>query len=149
MKLEEEIRQTQFNSEYHKLMVNLIFTHNWFSHRLKSFLKPYSITPQQYNVLRILRGQHPEPISTSTIRTRMLDKMSDASRIVDRLTLKGFVEKQTCTSDKRLVDVIITEKGLSVLSKIDVHSDLLEIPSTNLSEEEAKQMNDLFDKMRS
>lgn len=148
MKLEEEISQTQFNSEYHKLMVNLIFTHNWFSHRLKSFLKPYSITPQQYNVLRILRGQHPKPISTCTIRTRMLDRMSDASRIVDRLTLKGFVQKQTCASDKRLVDVMITEKGLNTLSKIDEHTALLEVPSNHLSEEEAKQMNDFFDKMR-
>ena len=148
MKIEEAINQKKFKNPWHKATVNLLYTHNWIENNIKSLLKPYGITPQQFNVLRILRGQFPEPITTSVIRNRMLDKMSDASRIVDRLCKKGFAERNTCPSDKRLVDVLITEEGLKVLSAIDTHEDKLDLTRDNLTEEEAVLFSDLLDKMR-
>jgi DNA-binding MarR family transcriptional regulator len=148
MKIEEAINQKKFKTEFQKATVNLIYTHNWLNNKFKKFLKTYKITQQQFNVLRILRGQFPEPISTSTIRNRMLDKMSDASRIVDRLCKKGLVERRVCSTDKRLVDVIINEEGLKLLSEIDLHQDTIDIAKNGLTVEEASQLSDLLDKMR-
>ncbi|HEY0039943.1 MAG TPA: MarR family transcriptional regulator, partial [Flavisolibacter sp.] len=96
-------------------MINLLFTYGWAIEKIKDFVAKEDITHQQYNILRILRGAHPKPLSTLQIRERMLDKMSDTSRIVDRLVLKDLVEKRTCSKDKRLVDVTITEKGQALL----------------------------------
>lgn len=148
MKIEAAINQKKFKNAWHKATVNLIYTHNWIENNIKSLLKPYGITTQQYNVLRILRGQFPEPITTSVIRNRMLDKMSDASRIVDRLCKKGFSVRNICPSDKRLVDVLITAEGLKVLDAIDFHDDKLDLTRENLTEEEAILFSDLLDKMR-
>ena len=148
MKIEEAINQKKFKTEFQKATVNLIYTHNWLNNKFKKFLKTYKITQQQFNVLRILRGQFPEPISTSTIRNRMLDKMSDASRIVDRLCKKGLVERRVCSTDKRLVDEIINEEGLKLLSEIDLHQDTIDIAKNGLTVEEASQLSDLLDKMR-
>ena len=100
-------------------MINLLFTYGWAIEKIKNFLSQEDITHQQYNILRILRGSHPKPLSTLQIRERMLDKMSDTSRIVDRLVLKELVEKRICLKDKRLVDVTITEKGLDLLKRLD------------------------------
>jgi DNA-binding MarR family transcriptional regulator len=148
MKIEEAINQKKFKNEFQKATVNLIYTHNWINNKFKKFLKTFDITQQQFNVLRILRGQFPEPISTSTIRSRMLDKMSDASRIVDRLCKKGLVERQVCPTDKRLVDVIINEKGLELLSEIDEYQEEMDFAKNGLTAEEALQLSDLLDKMR-
>lgn len=148
MKIEEAINQKKFQNEFQKATVNLIYTHNWVNNKFKKFLKTYEITHQQFNVLRILRGQFPEPISTSIIRRRMLDNMSDASRIVDRLCKKGLVERRTCPTDKRLVDIIINEEGLKLLSQIDLHQDKIDIAKNGLTAEEALQLSDLLDKMR-
>jgi MarR family 2-MHQ and catechol resistance regulon transcriptional repressor len=120
MKLEEAIQQTKFSSANQKITLTLIHTYNLFKDNLKNFFKPYGITLQQFNVLRILRGNYPEPYSTSQVRDRMLDKMSDASRIVDRLVKKDLVKRSVTKSDKRLVDVVISESGLKLLEKIDV-----------------------------
>src|SRR4051812_26580497 len=98
-------------------MINLLFTYGWIIEKIKDFLAEEDITHQQFNILRILRGSFPKPLSTLQIRERMLDKMSDTSRIVDRLVVKGFVKKTTCPTDKRLVDVIITDKGQKLLKK--------------------------------
>lgn len=111
-------------------------------------MEPFDITMQQYNVLRILRGSHPEPISTQEIRRRMLDKMSDVSRIVDRLILKKLVSKRVCDSDKRLVDVTISEEGLSLLSKMEAYELEMDHIINSISEEEAAELNRLLDKMR-
>lgn len=149
MRLEEAIKQkTPFKNERQKALVNLIYTHNWLIGQQKAFFRSFDITLQQYNVLRILRGQHPNPISTSEIRDRMLDKMSDVSRIVDRLVKKELVLRRVCKSDKRLVDVMIAPGGLSLLAQIDeinAEQDLLTAP---LTEAEAEQLNELLDKMR-
>ncbi|MCI4667605.1 MAG: MarR family transcriptional regulator [Bacteroidia bacterium] len=149
MRLEEAIKQkAPFRSPWHKLTVNLLFTNNWLMGLQKDLFKPYNITTQQYNVLRILRGAYPEPISTSDIRDRMLDKMSDVSRIVDRMVKKGLVSRRTCKTDKRLVDVLITEDGLDLLKKMDETTASFDTSLASLSAEEAIQLNELLDKLR-
>jgi len=149
MKLEDEIKQrTPFKSVYQKVAVNLFFTTNFVTQKHKELLKPFMITLQQYNVLRILRGQHPNPVSTSEIRMRMLDKMSDVSRIVDRLLKKEWVERKTCKADKRLVDVKISEKGLDLLQEIELVHATLDNELSNLTETEANLLSDLLDKLR-
>lgn len=148
MRLEEEIKQTKFRSEYQKAALNLMFTSNWFTYKQKDFFSKFNITGQQYNVLRILRGQFPEAISTSDIKGRMLDRNSDTSRIVDRLAAKNLVKKKTCPGDKRLVDVTISDQGLQLLENIDPFSKEMDEFLSNLSHEEASELNRLLDKVR-
>ncbi|MEP2771054.1 MAG: MarR family transcriptional regulator [Fulvivirga sp.] len=148
MRIEDEIKQEKFKSERQKVTINLLYTSNWLINKHKEFFSDYEITPQQYNVLRILRGQHPQSISTSAIKDRMLDKNSDVSRIVDRLTTKELVSKATCSKDRRLVDVLISQKGLSLLKTMDKAVDGLDA-NISLNEEEAKMLNQLLDKVRS
>jgi DNA-binding MarR family transcriptional regulator len=148
MGLEKDIKQQHFTSENQKLIINLVFTNNWLTEKIRDFLSTEDITLQQFNILRILRGSHPRPLSTLTIRERMLDKMSDTSRIVDRLVLKGLVDKKTCPSDKRLVDISITEEGKKVLATIDQKEEEMMAVITNLNQGEMKMLNGLLDKMR-
>jgi DNA-binding MarR family transcriptional regulator len=147
MSLEKEINQSKFNNEHQKVMVNIIYTANWMNEQLKTFFDKADITQQQFNILRILRGAG-EPISTLQIRQRMLDKMSDTSRIVDRLLVKGLVKKTICPTDKRLVDVSITTKGKKTLEKIDASQTQMDAISNNLTDADAEIMNGLLDKMR-
>lgn len=149
MRLEEEIHQQHFRSEWQKAMINLIFTYGWGNRQLKALLKPFGLSPQQYNVLRILNGQYPNPISTSDISRRMLDKASDASRIVDRMEKKGWVEKKPCKADRRLVDVVISFKGKQLVDELEQLNPRLDGILQKLSESEAKQLNQLLDKLRS
>lgn len=149
MGLEEDIKQTKgFQSQRQKALVNIIYSEAWLRDKLGTTLKPFGLTNQQYNVLRILRGSNPKPLSTSSIRDRMLDKMSDASRIVDRLFKKGLLERKTCSSDKRLVDVFITKEGMSLLDKIDSVMDDLNSNLNTITEEEAETLNNILDKLR-
>jgi DNA-binding MarR family transcriptional regulator len=149
MRLEEEIKQGKgFQSQHHKAVVNVMYTDGWLRGLLTDLLKPYDLTNQQYNVLRILRGSHPKPLSTSDIRSRMIDKMSDVSRIVDRLCKKEVVERTTCFTDKRLVDVFITESGLILLKELDVVMDKFNANLAKLTDEEAATLNTLLDKLR-
>ena len=147
MSIEKDIHQSQFKNEYEKALINLIFTYNWTTDQLKQLFQHEGLTLQQYNILRILRGSK-TPLSTLQIRERMLDKMSDTSRIVDRIVIKGFVKKTTCKTDKRLVDVTITAKGLKVLEKLDKHQDKIQNIMIGLTEAEAKTLNKLLDKIR-
>ncbi|RXK83547.1 MarR family winged helix-turn-helix transcriptional regulator [Filimonas effusa] len=148
MSIDRAINQSKFRNEYQKVMINIIFSSNWITEKQKRFLDPEDITPQQYNILRILRGSA-KPLSTLQIRERMLDKMSDTSRIVDRLLLKELVEKQPCKTDKRLVDITISEKGVAVLDRLDVRNhELDKMVSQALTPEEASTLNSLLDKMR-
>ena len=147
MTLEKDINQTRFRNEHQKATVNIIYTNNWLMERIARILDASGITSQQYNILRILRGAG-QPLSTSQIRQRMLDKMSDSSRIVDRLIIKGMVKKNDCKSDKRLVDIVITAKGLKLLEKIDAYNGRVDGIMMNLSEAEAKTLNKLLDKIR-
>ncbi|MCF8463690.1 MAG: MarR family transcriptional regulator [Flavobacteriales bacterium] len=149
MSLEEDIKQEKgFISERHKALVNIIYTEGWLRNRMSETLKPFDLTSQQYNVLRILRGSSPKALSTSCIRDRMLDKMSDASRIVDRLHKKGWLEKKTCAADKRLVDVHITKSGLELLRKIDAPINDMGQLFSSITEEEATTLNLILDKLR-
>ncbi len=147
MSLEEDINQASFINEHQKVMINIIYTGNWLNEKLKAFFDKENITPQQFNILRILRGAG-APISTLQIRERMLDKMSDTSRIVDRLIVKELVKKNICPTDKRLVDVSITGKGKRLLAKLDPVSHKMYSVCSQLSETEAKQLSKLMDKMR-
>jgi DNA-binding MarR family transcriptional regulator len=148
MNIEDEIQQESFRNEYQKAGINLIYTFGWLNNKQKFFFKRYDITSQQYNVLRILKGQFPNAISTSDIKSRMLDKNSDVSRIVDRLSTKGLIYKNTCLSDKRLVDVSITHQGLQLLSEIEMQILDLDNLFSLLELEEAKELNRLLDKLR-
>ena len=147
MSLENDIQQTKFRNEYHKVSVNLIYTCNWMLEQHKKFFDNADITPQQYNILRILRGAG-VPLSTLQIRQRMLDKMSDTSRIVDRLVKKELVKKVICKTDRRLVDVTIADKGLSLLDSLDGSNEEMDAAADRLTEEEAATLNQLLDKMR-
>ncbi|RYZ29752.1 MAG: MarR family transcriptional regulator [Chitinophagaceae bacterium] len=148
MGIEKDIHQNTFRNTRQKAMVNLLFTYGWAIEKIKNFLAQEDITHQQYNILRILRGAHPKPLSTLQIRERMLDKMSDTSRIVDRMVLKELVEKRTCSKDKRLVDITITEKGQALLKRLDEGAEEMDNVMKNLSDGEAEQLNTLLDKLR-
>ncbi len=147
MGIEKDIQQQTFRNEYQKASVNIIFSANWLNERIKNFLDTEDITQQQYNILRILKGNK-DPLSTLQIRERMLDKMSDTSRIVERMVRKGLVEKKVCPADKRLVDVVISKKGLAILEKLDKKNTQIDDLVNKLSTEEAMQLNRLLDKMR-
>jgi DNA-binding MarR family transcriptional regulator len=147
MKLEEEL-QSKFESEYHKLGVNIIYTQYYIHRRIQKLLKPHGLTNQQYNVLRILRGQYPKAANINLLIERMLDKQSNASRLVDKLHAKGYVDKTTNELDKRNADVKITDSGLALLEEIEPrmqdHIKEFEV----LSLEEAQKMNELLEKIR-
>lgn len=148
MKLEEEIHQKKFKSIQQRLMLNLIYTTNWVTAKQDSLFKDADVTIQQYNVLRILRGQHPNPCSIKLIKERMLDRMSDASRIVDKLNTKQLLVRRECPNDRRSVDVIITDKGLELLKSLDHVDDLSKQMLKSLSTEEINTLNFLLDKLR-
>lgn len=148
MGLDKDIQQARFRNAWQKASINLIYTLGWMKDRTRHVFESEDITAQQFNILRILRGSFPQPLSTLQIRERMLEKMSDTSRIVDRLITKGLVKKVTCKSDRRLVDVIITDKGKKLLERLDLKEDEMDKVLGNLSEKEAEQLSELLDKMR-
>jgi DNA-binding MarR family transcriptional regulator len=147
MSLEKDINQPKFRNEFQKASINIIFTFNWLTEKTKEIFEREGLTSQQFNILRILRGAG-APLSTLQIRQRMLDKMSDTSRIVDRLIIKGLVKKTISKIDKRLVDVSITDKGKKVLAKLDKCEDQMDAVIKTISEAEAKILNKILDKMR-
>jgi len=141
MLLEDEIKQTKFKSDYNKLAVNIIYTHGWLINKYNEILKKFDVTPAQYNILRILRGQYPNPAPILLLKDRMLDKMSDASRLVERLRTKGLIDRKICNEDRRKVNVLITKKGLLLLSQIDEYDSEFEGFLKNLDISEAKEAN--------
>jgi DNA-binding MarR family transcriptional regulator len=147
MRIEEEIKQVKFKSSLQKAVINLIFTSGWLEGKQQNFFKEYGLTMQQFNILRILKGQHPKFISGTEIKSRMLDKNSDVSRLLDRLTAKGLINKQTCPNDKRATDVSITTAGLDILVEMDKRQKQLDAV-LQLSEAEAEVLSNLLDKAR-
>ena len=147
MKLEDEIKQKKFRTPYHKALVNLIYTCNWVEAQQQTYFKSFGITGQQFNILRILKGQHPKGISSSEIKSRMLDRNSDVSRLLDRLIAKQMVRKVVCPNDKRASDVFITDTGLALLKAIGRSEDQTN-PLKSLTEQEAELLSDLLDKCR-
>jgi DNA-binding MarR family transcriptional regulator len=148
MKLEEEIKQSKFKSEKIKLTVNLIYTGSWINSKMTGFLKPFGLTTQQFNVLRILNGQYPNPATVNLIIDRMLDKMSNVSRLIDKLLAKGYVERNLRGDDRRCVDILITGKGKNLLKEIDKVQADWEKNITGLTQKECKELNNLLDKLR-
>jgi MarR family transcriptional regulator, 2-MHQ and catechol-resistance regulon repressor len=148
MGIDQDIQQAKFRNPQQKAAINLIYTLSWMRERTKCIFESEDITPQQFNILRILRGSFPQPLSTLQIRERMLEKMSDTSRIVDRLIAKGLVKKLTCKNDRRLVDVIISDKGKKLLERLDTRQDEIDGVLGNLSEKDANILSDLLDKIR-
>lgn len=148
MGIDKDIQQAKFRNIHQKAAINLIYTVGWMREKTKAIFEAEDITPQQFNILRILRGSFPQPLSTLQIRERMLEKMSDTSRIVDRLITKGLVKKLTCKNDRRLVDVIISDKGKKLLEKLDLRQDEIDDVLANLSEEDANMLSNLLDKAR-
>ena len=148
MKLEDEIQQKLFKSEQHKLSVNITYTANWLNSKTEKLFKEYNLTPQQYNILRILRGQNDKPSTIKLLRERMLDKMCDASRLVDNLVKKDFVIRKIAEHDRRNCDVFISKKGTKVLAAIDLRIPEFEKILNTLNEKEMHQLNSLLDKLR-
>ena len=148
MKLEDEIVQSKFKSEFEKALINIIYTYNWLSPMNMEVYTLNDISPQQYNILRILRGQHPNSASVKLLRERMLDKNSDTSRLVDRLFKKKLVERTENKMDRRLTDVKISTKGLKLLDKLNAEMTPPEDILKGITATEAKQLNALLDKCR-
>lgn len=148
MRMDEQLMSGNFENQKHRLRMNILFSSYWLSDKIAEFLKPFGITQQQFNVLRILRGQSPEPISTKEIRERMIVSNADSSRLVDRLCEKDLIWKRPCPHDGRLVQVFIDKKGEELLDKIDDKIPELDEVMGNLSEKEAEVLNQLLNKMR-
>ncbi len=148
MELEKEIFSKSFESYYNKAIINIVYTYGWINNHLKTELDKYNLTHQQFNILRILRGQHPNPATINLLKERMLDKMSDASRIVDRLVQKEFVNRCINKKDRRAADITITKKGLEILDQIHLDVIMKDVLKNNLTEEEARKLSDLLDKLR-
>jgi DNA-binding MarR family transcriptional regulator len=148
MRIEEEIQSTNFEDNYHKLVINVSYTYSWLNSLLRFQFEKHNLTNQQFNILRILRGQYPKPATVNLLKERMIDKMSDTSRIVDRLVQKGLVSRCTNNKDRRAVDIRISEEGLAILKKMDEEFKTKDIVKNNLTEEEAAKLSDLLDKLR-
>ncbi|MDF1518328.1 MAG: MarR family transcriptional regulator [Lutibacter sp.] len=147
MKIQDEIK-SNFSNEYQKARVNIHFTHNYLSEQLLKIIKPLDLSPTQFNVLRILRGQHPVASSIGLLKERMLDKNSDISRVVDRMLTKKLVVRKECKQDRRQKDIQISQLGLDILLKIDAQEKELDKKLQQLTLEEVTQLNNLLDKIR-
>ncbi|MCB9222941.1 MAG: MarR family transcriptional regulator [Crocinitomicaceae bacterium] len=148
MKIEDELK-SKFSSEYHKLLVNIHLTSSRLGERMESEMKKHDLTATQYNVLRILRGQHKRPASIGLIKDRMIERNSDVSRIIDRLVKKELIERTENQTDRRQKDVVISDKGLKVLAAIDNLENRIMDQLGHLSEQEVDTLNNLLDKARS
>ena len=147
--LQEEIQQRNWHSDQQVAVINILYTYQWLKGRISTALAPYKITMQQYNVLRILRGAHPEGLAIGVIRERLLDKTSDVSRLVDRLVKLGFVERKGSKDDRRVTRIFLTLRGLELLGQIRSVDKLTrdELPK-RMTDEEAQLLSALLDKVR-
>jgi DNA-binding MarR family transcriptional regulator len=147
-KIEEAIKQAQFKDVYNKTVVNLLYTHSYLVGFQTSVLKHQDLSPEQYNVLRILRGQQGKPATIAAIQERMLNTMSNASRLVDKLKAKELVQRNECPENRRKVDVLITEKGLRLLELLEPQIAIINKKIIHLEEAELALLNGLLDKLR-
>lgn len=148
MSIEDRIKTSRFHDDWHKATVNILFTNNWLSNVLEARASKKNITLQQFNVLRILRGQYPNPASNVMIKERMISSTPDISRLVERIVSKGLITRTKNKSDKRAVDLLITEKGLQLLEELEADMHLSPMLSEFLSPDEAKLLSELLDKFR-
>ncbi|UYZ65037.1 MarR family winged helix-turn-helix transcriptional regulator [Hymenobacter weizhouensis] len=148
MRIEDEIKQRTFKDEFQKAYINVVYTAGWLQLRQGAAFKEFGLTLPQFNILRILRGQHPKPATVNLLIERMLDKTSNASRIVDKLEAKALVTRTVCPSNRRAVDIRITEAGLDLLRRLDDVMEHQRLGLENLTAEEAAQLSALLDKIR-
>ncbi len=148
MGLEQDLKQERFDNVYEKMVVNILFTASWLSNLNASRLKPFGLTPEQYNVLRILRGSHPKPMMLADITSRMIDRNSNATRLVEKLKSKGFVNRDICETNRRQVDISITESGRAVLANIDEGLDVWLQHLKAIPPSEVEMLNTMLDKLR-
>ncbi|MBR9859914.1 MarR family transcriptional regulator [bacterium] len=149
MKIEEQIKQNKFSSETEKAVVNIAFTHSFLTGKMNRLFKPYNISMQQYNVMRILKGQHPKPVSINDITDRMIDKMSNASRLVEKLKTKKLVERNISEHDRRQAEVVLTKAGLNTLEELNLALSQMIEELKHVSDSDYIQLNNTLDKMRS
>ncbi len=149
MRIEDAILQRHFPDVHLKAHINILYTAAWMSQISAQVLKPQGLTWQQYNIMRILKGMHPKPASIKELTRRMIDKMSNASRLVDKLERKGWAERHPAPEDRRRVRVTLTSEGFAVLERItkDLEQAILDYMK-RLSKEEAEVLNTLLDKLR-
>lgn len=147
-KIEEAIKQSEFKDSYNKVVVNLLYTHSYLVNFQTAVLKPMDLSPEQYNVLRILRGHQGKPATIAAIQERMLNTMSNASRLVDKLKIKGFVKREECPENRRKVDVLITDKGLQLLESLEPQIATANKKAVQLEDTEVAHLNNLLDKLR-
>lgn len=148
MSIEKDIKQKSFANPYQKLTVNIMFTNNWLVSEFSQIIKPYSLSEQQYSVLKILQLSHPTPLCINTIIDSMRDQMSNVSRLVDKLEQKGFVERKKSPSDRRVVEVLITEEGLQVTNELNELIEVWESQSIQMSQTELEQLDELLKKLQ-
>lgn len=148
MRIEDEIKQKDFKDDYRRLLVNLLFTNNWLNQQLMPFFRKLGLTLQQHNVLGILRGQHPDPVCFGDIQVRMVDRNSNVTRLIDKLIEKGYVTRDICQTNRRMIEVRLTPKGLEKLQQVDDNLPSLYEQLHNLSTEEAVLTSNLLDKLR-
>lgn len=149
MPLEEDIKQEKFQSDHQKASINILYTGSWLYNNNASYLKKFGITPEQFNVLRILRGSFPKPMMLAEITERMIDKSSNCTRLVEKLKQKGLVNRETCEHNRRQVDISITDKGHTLLKKIDANQPEWMETMGKISKVEARELNRILDKLRS
>lgn len=148
--IEEAIQQPQFETSRHRAHVNIVYTASWLNQGTNRALKPFGLSLQQFNIMRILRGRGDQPSTIKLLTERMLDKMSNASRLVDKLKEKGYVERKECPADRRRVDILITDAGLDIIERASLAVEKSRNFAFNtLTEEEADQLSYLLDKLRS
>lgn len=148
MSVEEELK-SNFSSDFHKAMVNILYTASWLYNDNAAHFKKFGITPEQFNVLRILRGSHPKPLRLADITSRMIDKSSNCTRLVEKLRVKGMVGREICKDNRRQVDISIKPRGLELLKKIDAEESEWLSKINTFSKAEAQTLNSLLDKLRS
>jgi DNA-binding MarR family transcriptional regulator len=149
MNIEQAIKSTKPIPLPQKTVINIFYTSNTIKEDFNRFFKSYDLSMEQYNVLRILRGQKGTPANMSTLQERMINKMSNTTRLVDKLILKEYVTRNTCPSNRRKIEILITNKGLDLMKEIDNKLDLKENNLTeNLTDNELKTLNSLLDKIR-
>ncbi len=149
MKIEDAIQQKQFQNEFHKAHINMLYTASFINQKTLQTLKSFRISPQQFNILRILRGLYPQPASVKLLTERMIDKTSNASRLVEKLRNKGLVEREACDDDRRRVDVQITTAGLELLERASTAIEqMIQNYGASITVEEATTLNNILDKLR-
>lgn len=147
MTIDEDIK-SDFSSDMQRSIVNILYTSNFITQKLNKVFKAFGISQQQYNVLRILKGQYPKPATVNLICERMLDKSSNASRLVEKLRLKGFLERIECPNDRRQVNVSITKTGIALLEELRPRVHELELNLSKISATDLNTLNQILDKIR-